>query len=87
VRSFSIPRHVGEIGNNCFDECDYLYRLTVRSSDWLKRVVGDRSVEDALNKLGVIASWSRVRIEVEDGGEELNHPGWISSDDDGGDLP
>jgi hypothetical protein len=85
LRSFSIPRHVGEIGNNCFDECEYLYRLTVRSSDWLKRVVGDRSVENARDKLGVIAS--RVGIEFEDGGEELNHPGWISSDDDGGDLP
>jgi hypothetical protein len=78
LRSFSIPRHVIEIGNNCFSESEHLYRLRFESSESFKRIVGDQSLDDALNKVGVSASSSLFRIDIEDGGEELNHTGWVS---------
>jgi hypothetical protein len=78
LRSFSIPRHVVEIGNSCFDECYYSYRLKFQSSESLKRIVADRSLDDALNEIGVNVSSTLLRIEVEDGGVELNLPGWVS---------
>jgi hypothetical protein len=78
LRSFSIPQQVGEVGRNCFAESIHLCRLRFRSSESMTRVIGDQSLDDALNELGVNVCSSLFEIEVEDGGEELNHPGWIS---------
>jgi hypothetical protein len=80
LRSFSIPRHIAEIGNKCFDECYYLYRLMFQSSESLTRIIGDRSLDDALNGFGVNVSSTLLRIEVEVGGKELNLSGWVSLD-------
>jgi hypothetical protein len=80
LRSLSIPRHIVELGNNCCSECDHLYRLRFRSSAPLKRIVGDRSLDEVLNELGVNVSSTLLRIEVEDGGVELNLAGWDSLD-------
>jgi hypothetical protein len=66
LRSFSIPRHVVNIGRNCFTKCIHLYRLRFRSSESITRVIGDQSLDDALNELGVIARSSLFGIEVED---------------------
>jgi hypothetical protein len=70
---------VGEIHPSCFHGCIYLYRLTFKSSESLKRIVGDRSLDDAPDELGVSGGSSLFRIEVEDGGAELEFPGWIST--------
>jgi hypothetical protein len=43
----------------------------------MTRIVGDRSLDDALGKLNVIASSGLFRIEVKDGGDELNLTGWF----------
>jgi hypothetical protein len=75
LRSFSIPRRVGEIGSNCFNECIYLYRLKFKSSESLQRIIGDRSLEDALHEFRVAPGSSFFRIEVEDRGMELEFPG------------
>jgi hypothetical protein len=87
LRSFSIPRLVGEIGNNCFTECDYLYGLSFGSSESLKRVVNDRSLDDALERFGVSARSTLFRIEVESGAE-LQFSGWAGNcqRDGGGSL-
>jgi hypothetical protein len=76
LRSFDIPRLVVAIGSNCFDECIHLYQLRCLSSESLKRIVGDRSLYDALDELGVSGGSGLFRIEVEDGGAELKVGGW-----------
>jgi hypothetical protein len=78
LRSFSIPRRVEEIGRNCFNGCIHLDRLAFGSSESLKQVVGDRSLDEALDDFGVSANSSLFRIEVEDGGAEFEFPGWVS---------
>jgi hypothetical protein len=80
LRSFYFPLRVGEIGRNCFEECIHLYKLEFSSSESLKTIVGDRSLDDALYELGVSESSSLLRIEVEDGGIELEleFAGWSS---------
>jgi hypothetical protein len=76
LRSFSIPQHVGEIGS--FSDCIHLYRLKFASSKSLKRIIASISLDDASWSFGVSPSPSLFRIDIEDGGEELNHPGWAS---------
>jgi hypothetical protein len=78
LRSFDIPRWVGGIGSNCFQKCIHLYRLRFRSSESLKRSIANRSLDEALDEFGVSATSSLFRIEIEDGGVELNLSGWIS---------
>jgi hypothetical protein len=86
LRSFYIPRQVAGIGGQCFNECHYLSRLMFGSSESLKRVVGYRSLDEALDEFGVSASSSLFRIDVEDGGVELNIAGWVLVDGGEGDL-
>jgi hypothetical protein len=85
LRSFSIPQQVREIGRNCFRKCIHLNRLKFGSSESLKRVVGNRSLDDAREEFGEDRSATLLRIEVEDGGAGLQFSGWVSvPDDDGG---
>jgi hypothetical protein len=86
LRSFSIPRLVEELGSNCFNESICLYQLRFASSESLKMVIGDESVDDALDKFGVTTSSGLFRIEVEAGEIELKFPGWVSIDDGEGDF-
>jgi hypothetical protein len=88
LRSFYVPGLVGKVGNNCFAECVHLYRLMFQSSESLKSIVGDGSLDDALEEVGVSGGGrsSLFTIEVDDG-MEWNLPGWVSVWDDGdGDL-
>jgi hypothetical protein len=90
LRSFYFPLRVGEIGRNCFQNCIHLYQLEFPSSESLKTIVGDRSLDDALFEFGMSESSSLLRIEVEDGGIELEleFAGWSSvSGGDDGDFP
>jgi hypothetical protein len=63
LRSFYIPRHVSEIGTNCFNKCHYLYLLEFGSSESLKRNVGDMPLDGALNKVVVSEKTGMLRIE------------------------
>jgi hypothetical protein len=83
LRSFDIPRLVREIGSGCFNESVHLYQLKFGSSESLKRVIGYRSLDDALYEFGVIASSSLFGIDIEDGGVELEFPEWVSISGDG----
>jgi hypothetical protein len=75
LRSFCIPRLAAAIGSNCFKHCLHLYLLKFKSSESLKKVVGDRSLDDELNELGVNANSSLFKIEVEDKGMALKFSG------------
>jgi hypothetical protein len=75
LRLFSIPRQVREIGSNSFNGCIHLSRVRFSSSASLKRIVGHRSLDATLNKLAASGSSHLFRIEVDDGGMELNLPG------------
>jgi hypothetical protein len=86
LKSFSIPGLVAVIGGNCFSECNHLYRLKFGSSTFLKTVVGDRSLDDALYDFGVSINSSLFGLDIVDGGLELNFPGWISVHDGDGNL-
>jgi hypothetical protein len=46
------------------------------SSESLRRVVGDRSLDNGLGGIGVTVSSGLFRIEIEDGEVELKFPGW-----------
>jgi hypothetical protein len=84
LRSFAVPGHVVEIGSNCFSECIYLYRLRFGSSVLLKRVLGDRSLDDGLEGFGVTVSSGLFKIEMEEGEVKLPFPGWSYIDGDDG---
>jgi hypothetical protein len=84
LRSFDVPPRVGNIGGSCFNRCTCLFRLKFASSESLKRVVGDRSLDDALEEFGL--SSGVIKIEVEDGGVEVKFPGWVSLPFGKGDL-
>jgi hypothetical protein len=70
ARAFAklIARRVERIGRGCFTGCMYLYRLRFGSSESLKRAIGDRSLDDALDELGVMGSSTLIRIDVDDRG-------------------
>jgi hypothetical protein len=87
LRSFWIPSLVERIGSNCFRECFYFYQLMFDSSESLKRIVGGRSLDDALEEIGVRESSSLFRIDIDDVGVELEFPGWVSVPDGEGSFP
>jgi hypothetical protein len=86
LRSFQIPRSVEEIGEECFDECRPLHRLTFGSSASLMKILGGRPLDEGLDSIGFKEISSLLRIEVEDGGVDLEFPGWISVGDGGSTL-
>jgi hypothetical protein len=86
LRSLEIPPLIGEIDRNCFTTCIHLYQLKFWSSESLKRIVGDRSLDDALEEFGVSVRSSLFRIDVGDEGVEMQFAGWARDsvpDDDG----
>jgi hypothetical protein len=54
-----------------------------QSSELLKRIIGDRSLDDAAKEIGISGSSALFRIEVEDGGAEFNLGGCVSVHGDG----
>jgi hypothetical protein len=67
---------VESIGHNCFAKAGVLSQLKFGSGDSLRRVVGQMSLDAALEHLGFSETTSLFRIEVTQGGEEF--PGWSS---------
>jgi hypothetical protein len=86
LRSFNISRVVDGIGGNAFNQCIHLDRLKFRSLESLKRVVGARSLDDALDEFGVSGNSSLFKIEIDDVEADLRFPGWVSLRDGDGDL-
>jgi hypothetical protein len=80
LRSFNIPARIDVIGRNCFTGCICLYRVMFRSSDSLRKFVGDRSLDDALEGIGLTASSGLFRIDLEDERLKLKFAGWSYGD-------
>jgi hypothetical protein len=53
LRAFYVPKTVEGIGADCFDKCLSLSRLKFGSGDALKRITGVRTLDEALEHLGV----------------------------------
>jgi hypothetical protein len=93
LRSFYVPKNVERIGEGCFKKCPSLFRLKFGSGETLKRIVSDRTLDEALEYLGVTETLCLLRIEVEDDGAEveedgadLEFPGWVSVADESSHL-
>jgi hypothetical protein len=82
LRSFYVPKNVEIIGENCFKECPSLSRLKFGSGDALKRIVRNRTLDEALESLGFTEISSQFQIGVEDDCSNLSFPGWIHLVDD-----
>jgi hypothetical protein len=77
LRSFYVPMNVEAIGENCFKGCVSLSRLKFGSGETLKKIARDTTLDEALERLGLIVILSLFRIEVEDDPADLEFPGWI----------
>jgi hypothetical protein len=86
LRSFYVPQCVEGIGERCFSGCGPLRRLRFGSIASLKKIVGDGTVDAALENIGFGRISSLFRIEVDHGGVNLEFPGWISVADGGSTL-
>jgi hypothetical protein len=78
LKAFDVPKPVDEIGLKCFSRGQRFNRLRFRSSESMKRILGERTLDQALEDFGFSELWRGLKIEVEDGGKEPVPPGWIS---------
>jgi hypothetical protein len=79
--SFYVPHSVDGIGENCFKRCVCLYRLTFGSQESLRKIIGDATLDEALEHVGFDDVSSLFEIEVDDGRVDLEFPGWTSIGD------
>jgi hypothetical protein len=86
LRSFYVPKKVERIGENCFKKCPSLSRLKFGSGDTLKKIVRDRTLDEALEHFGFTEISSLFRIEVEDDVSDFSFPGWIPVGDESSPL-
>jgi hypothetical protein len=82
LRSFSVPNGVEAIGEKCFKHCRSLYRLGFVSGESLKQFVGDRTLDEALENMGLDELNGLFRIEIGDGGVCFEFPDWSSVADE-----
>jgi hypothetical protein len=83
LKSFHVSRSVERIGEGCFGGCGPLRQLRFRSLASLKKIVGDFTLDEALENIGFDEISSLFRIEVEDGGADFEFGGWVSRCDTG----
>jgi hypothetical protein len=86
LRSFYVPKSVEGIGEGCFKKCPSLFRLVFGSGETLRRIVGDTTLDEVLEDLGVTESLCLIRIEVEEDGADLEFPGWVPATDESSHL-
>jgi hypothetical protein len=82
LRSFNIARGVKVIGQNCFRKCVLLHEFKFGSVDSLKTFVGDVTLDEALDNLGLSALSSVFQITVHHSEPDLNFRGWSSITDE-----
>jgi hypothetical protein len=80
LRSFDFPKRVEGIGHNCFQGCGSLSRLKFESGQSLAKIMGDLTLDESLEQIGFHDISSAFEIEVEQGGVELDFPGWVTVD-------
>jgi hypothetical protein len=81
LRSFSVPVSIEELGENCFHRCPSLHQLRFVSGETLGKLVGDSTLDDWLEKVGIYEISSVLRIEIDYGGMAFDFPGWSYHDD------
>jgi hypothetical protein len=74
--SFYLPRNVEIIGENCFSKCASLRQLRFESGDSLKTLMGDSTLDEVLDSLGLEAMLSFFEIEIADRGADVDFGGW-----------
>jgi hypothetical protein len=86
LRSFYVPKNVERIGKDCFRKCPSLAGLRFGSGGTLKRIVTEKTLDEALEHLGITEISSVFRIEIDEDGSDLAFPGWIAVSDAGSHL-
>jgi hypothetical protein len=76
LRSFKIPQHVGEISENCFSKCDHLTRLKFWCGELLTAIVGEVTLDETLDRIGLSDIPSTFKIEVDHGRLDFDFSGW-----------
>jgi hypothetical protein len=82
LRLFSIPKSVEAIGDNCFNSCSSLHQLRLESIHSLERFVGDCTLDETLENMGLCKILGVFRIETSDEGLYFEFPGWLSGIDE-----
>jgi hypothetical protein len=82
--SFDIPRNLEEVGRNCFINCVRLSWLRFFNGGSLKKIVGDVTVDDALDNIGFTELSTAFKIERFDVASEMDFgfPGWSLINDE-----
>jgi hypothetical protein len=62
--SFYIPRSIEIIGENCFHKCVSLHRLMFASSESFNKLIGNSTLDEALEKFGLADISGIMRIEM-----------------------
>jgi hypothetical protein len=73
LRSFCVPQRIEVIGENCFSKCISLHRLRLVSTESLNKLVGDSTLDEALENVGLDEVLSVLRIEIGDEEYLLNY--------------
>jgi hypothetical protein len=81
LRSFCFPKTVREVGENCFVSCGPLHLLIFVSGVSLKEIVGNRTLDEALEHIGFTDISSLFQIDVNEDGVDLDFAGWVSVGD------
>jgi hypothetical protein len=82
LRSIDIGSCVQMIGHNCFRKCVLLHRFKFLSVDSLKTFVGDVTLDEAFEHLGLNELSSVFKIVVHHAGTDLTFLGWSSVTDE-----
>jgi hypothetical protein len=85
LASFDIPRNVEAIGRNCFINCIRLSWLKFFKGESLKQIVGDVTVDEALENIGFTELSNALKIEIsdiDDGGAPFEFGGWSLINDE-----
>jgi hypothetical protein len=78
LESFCIPRGVETIGRNCFKQCASLHRLKFQSEETLKRIIGNATLDEFLERLGFAYISSLFRVEIETRIIDSDCADWVS---------
>jgi hypothetical protein len=76
LRSFSVPESVSVLGENWFYKCHSLHRLRFATSELLKKLVSNSTLDEVLEGIGLNDISSLLRIELAHGGVDFELPGW-----------
>jgi hypothetical protein len=86
LRSFEVESGIERTGGKCFEKCCSLHMLTFQSPESLRKVLGDLTVDQALEHLGLTQISTVFKIDLGPGPVELVFPGSVSVVDESSHL-